>query len=136
MTLKDIHEMIRLSSQLGRRHVAEGHLNPPPKAQSLVRSVRDINSKSNSKIFEPPPNLPLASNMLLPSHLFTTSLQPFYNLFTTLTQDTANFDSNLVHLESHVDFLMPSCTSMPSACSRMTPTCPILAPSRLPRQQF
>ena len=109
---------------------------PPPKAQSLVRSVRDIKFKIKFQIHRTPSKPPPGLNLLLPKHLFTTFLLPLCSLFTTLTHDTANFDSNLVHLDSHAPFLMPSCASMLSACSHVMPTCPKLAPSRLPKLQF
>ena len=114
-----------------------------PRPKALCVACGTLNSKSNSKFIEPPPNLPQASTCLCPDtfllplyDLFTRSSHPLCTLFAPLTHDTANFDSNLVHLDSHAPFLMPFCVSMLSACCHMMPTCPILAPSRLPKLQF
>ena len=126
----------------GRRHVAEGHLNPPPKALSLERSVSEPLWKTSVKILRPP-KPPTGSNMPHPKHLFRPlytlfgpSLVPLYTLFTPPTHNTANLDPNLVPswlscvlLDAILQLMLPT------GCHLM-PTCPILAPSRLPRLQF
>ena len=79
-----------LVCRVGRRHVAEGHLNPPPKALSLERSVWNLFEKLKSKILRPP-KPPTGPNMPAPKHLFT----PFWSLFTPFYTTWMTWDPNL-----------------------------------------